>query len=436
MATRFTEVIRRKRDGLALTAEEVRDFVRGLTDGLVRDAELGAFLMAATCCGMTPAEMAALAAAVRDSGTVLDLSHLDGPRVDKRSTGGVGDKTSLLLAPWVAAAGVFVPMMSGPGLGHSGDTTEKLDAIPGYKTELPTSEFLRVVRECGYSIIKTPDTIAPADRRMNCARTQTGTLNSIPLITASILSRKLAGGIDSLVVDVKTGSGALLARRAQAEELMRGLVEAGNLVGMRVAAVLSSMASPLGRMVGYALEIRETVESLRNEGPPDVTELTRLLAVEMLVLAGRSEPRAKLGALLDSLLESGSVAETWQRNVELQGGDPRVLDDPALLPRARHRAEVVSRETGHVLEIDARAIGSSAKRLALRPGENEQIVDPSAGVELQVAIGDLVERGQPVAVLHSNYLEQIETETAEVAAAIRFGNSAPQIVSRVLRRHE
>lgn len=391
----------KKRDGLELSLDEIRDVVAGVVDGSMGDAQLGAFLMAVCCRGMTVAETTALTLAMRDSGRVLDLSALPGPKVDKHSTGGVGDKVSLLLAPLVAAAGVWVPMISGRGLGHTGGTIDKLHAIPGYRTNLSTAEFEAVLAGCGFVMAAASAEIAPADRRMYAIRDVTGTVESVPLITASILSKKLAEGIDGLVMDVKCGRAAFMKTRDQAAELTESLVRTGGEAGKRVTALVTDMDTPLGRAVGNALEVREIVECLRGEGPRDLLEITFALGAEMLVLAGVDPESGAARRRLEKLLRDGSAERVLRRNVELQGGDPSFLDDPDRLGRAPVTLDLRAPHSGWVADVDPLALGSCAMELGAGRRQPDDPIDPLVGVVLEAQLGDQVEAGQTLAVVHA-----------------------------------
>ncbi|MHC4899916.1 MAG: thymidine phosphorylase, partial [Planctomycetota bacterium] len=350
------DLIRRKRDGQELSTAEVQAFVAGVVDGSFGDAQLGAFLMAVCMHGMTVAETTALTLAMRDSGQVLDLSHVPGLKVDKHSTGGVGDKVSLVLAPLVAAAGVPVPMISGRGLGYTGGTIDKLGSIPGYRTDLAVDEFRAVLADCGYVMAGASAEIAPADRRMYAVRDVTGTVESIPLITSSILSKKLAEGIDGLVMDIKCGRASFMKTRDDAEALMQSIVSTGKHAGKQVRALLTDMDRPLGCAIGNALEVREALATLRGEGPEDLLEITLALGSEMLLLAGVADDLAQAGTRLRTLLLSGKALECFQENLERQGGDPRMLADPDHLGTAPHQVPVLAEDDGYVTDVDPLAL--------------------------------------------------------------------------------
>ncbi|MEM7202842.1 MAG: thymidine phosphorylase [Planctomycetota bacterium] len=427
-------LIAKKRDGGRLSTEEIADLIGGVTDGQLEDAQLGAWLMAVCCRGMDVQEVRDLTLAMRDSGSVFDLAAVPGRKIDKHSTGGVGDKVSLLLAPWVAAAGVPVPMVSGRGLGHTGGTLDKLAAVPGYRTDLSATEFAGVLADCGFVMAGQSEDLAPADRRMYATRDVCGTVESVPLITASILSKKLAEGIDGLVLDVKCGRAAFMRTRAGAEELLQSLVATGRAAGLDVVALLTEMDTPLGRAVGNALEVAEIVACLRGEGPGDLMEVTRALAAEMVVLGGRATDRAAAETELDRLLASGAVEECLRRNVRAQGGDPGFLDDPTALPRAPATATVVAATAGTLCDVDALAIGNAVVDLGGGRRRAADSIDPRVGVVLQAAVGDAVRGGQPFAEVHAADRATADATAAHLAAAFRVGPSGAGPASRILGR--
>lgn len=411
----------KKRDGLELSAAEIQDLVRGVVDGSLGDAQLGAFLMAVCKSGMTAAETAALTLAMRDSGRVLARQ---GPqrRVDKHSTGGVGDKTSLLLAPMVAACGVHVPMISGRGLGHTGGTIDKLEAIPGYRTGLDVAAFDAVLRDCGFAMASAGPEIAPADRRMYATRDVTGTVESIPLITSSILAKKLAENLDGLVMDVKVGRAAFMQQRAAAEQLLRGLVATGAAAGLPVTALLTDMDHPLGLALGNALEVAEIAAACRGQGPQDMVELTLLLGVEMLLLAGVERTAAAARARLERTLQDGSAAAFLRRDIERQGGDPRIVDEPARLGRAPHIAPVPAPHAGCVADVDPLALGHAVVDLGGGRRQPQDTVDPLVGIVLATTTGARVQRGEPLAFVHARTAAAAAHAVRQVAAAMPIGD--------------
>jgi pyrimidine-nucleoside phosphorylase len=422
-----------KRDGGAWSDEEIDDLVRGIVDGSLGDGQLGALLMAVCCRGMSARETARLTLAMRDSGRVLELGGIPGRKVDKHSTGGVGDKVSLCLAPLVAACGVPVPMISGRGLGHTGGTIDKLAAIPGYRTALEPDEFVAVLRDCGFARAAASASIAPADRRMYAMRDVSGTVESIPLITASILSKKLAEGIDGLVMDVKCGRAAFMKELPQARALAESLVSVGTAAGVRVTALLTDMDRPLGRAIGNHLEVLEAVQVLKGQGPADLGELTIALGVEMLLLAGETDA-ARARARLAQAIADGSALERLRRNVVLQDGDPRFLDESKALGSAPVHLGVASPSEGFVVDVDPLALGLCAMDLGAGRLQPSDSVDPLVGVLMLTERGARVTRGQPLAMVFARSQAAAKTALERVLAAIRIGAEAPPERPLVLAR--
>ncbi|MDO8836417.1 MAG: thymidine phosphorylase, partial [Vicinamibacterales bacterium] len=360
---RAVDVIRKKRDGKALDRQEIDGFVAGTTDGSWPDYQISALLMAIVLRGMSDEETAWLTEAMARSGSRFDLSALRGAKVDKHSTGGVGDKTSLILAPLAAACGVIVPMMSGRGLGHTGGTLDKLEAIPGFRVDLSASDIVKALADVGCVIVGQTRDVAPADRRLYRLRDVTATVESIPLITASIMSKKLAEGTDALILDVKVGRGAFMKSEDEARQLARAMVQAGHLAGVRTEALLTRMDAPLGRAVGNALEVIEAIETLRGQGPRDLTLLSVLLAARMVHAAGLAADHADAERQVRTALESGAGLERFRRMVARQGGDPGVVDEPARLPLAQGRELIRAPRAGYVTGLDAMAVGRAAAAL-------------------------------------------------------------------------
>jgi pyrimidine-nucleoside phosphorylase len=411
-------IIEAKRDGVELDPGDLAAFLRGYLEGSVDEPQVAAFLMAVHYRGMSPGELDALVSVMLDSGAVLDLSHLGAARVDKHSTGGVGDKVSLPLAPLVAEAGVYVPMMSGRGLGHTGGTLDKLEAIPGFRTDLPLADFVLALEAVGTAMIGQTAEIAPLDRRLYALRSVTGTVPSIPLISASIMSKKLAEGLDALVLDVKTGSGAFLPELDDARRLARTMVGIGRARGVEVVALLTAMDRPLGRTVGNALEVRESIDCLRGEGPADLEEVVVALAGEMLA-AGKAEPDAAAGrARARVLLRSGRPLERFRRMIERQGGDAKVVDDPGRLPSAPVVHELRAERGGIVAAVDPRPIGEAVVELGGGRIRLEDRVDPSVGVDALVAPGEAVEVGGRLARIHARSAEEALQAAARLGDAI------------------
>jgi pyrimidine-nucleoside phosphorylase len=428
------EIIQRKRDGAALTREEIAEFVAGVVDGSFGDAQLGAFLMAVCCRGMDVTEIAELTMAMRDSGSVMDLSGIEGVKVDKHSTGGVGDKVSLVLAPLVAAAGVPVPMISGRGLGHTGGTLDKLMSIPGYRTGLSPDEFVRVLADCGFVMSGQSDDLAPADRRMYSVRDVSGTVESIPLITSSILSKKLASGLDGLVMDVKVGRAAFMKTREDAKILMESLVRVGGEAGKHVRALMTDMDTPLGFTIGNALEVRESIASLRGEGPADLMEIVMALGSEMLVLAGVATDTTTGERQLQKLLDGGGAMARLIHNIEIQGGDPRVVDDDSLLPVAPVVTILEATEGGFVTDIDPMAVGRATVDLGGGRRQPTDDIDLRVGVVLRKKLGDAISTGEPWAEIHAASVGDGDQVAAQLRGALGVAPTAPAPRSLVLER--
>ena len=432
--------IKKKRDGQRLAEEELRGFVAGVSDGSIADYQVAAMLMAMFIRGLDGGELSVWADAMLRSGDIIDLSSVDRPKVDKHSTGGVGDKISLPLAAAVAACGAAVPMVSGRGLGHTGGTLDKLESIPGFRVGVSVEHFVDQVRRIGVCLMGQTDRVAPADRRLYALRDVTGTVESIPLIASSIMSKKLAEGIDALVLDCKVGDGAFMKSRAEAVQLARAIQTIGVGSNVRVTAVLTNMDAPIGRTVGNALEVRESIETLRGGGPTDTRELTCTLGAEMLVLAGIARDATDGRARVAHALDDGSALEVFRQVVEAQGGDPRVVDENQnVLPVAEKRVPVPADETGTVRAIAARDIGEASVLLGAGRRRVEDQVDPAAGIEIEAQLGERIERGQPVAWVCSTRAsdEDIAAARDKVAAAFKFGAamSAPHgpLVLEVLR---
>ncbi len=430
----ITDILRTKRNGGALTPEQIHAFISGYTADTIPDYQAAALLMAIYFRGMSTPELLAWTNAMLHSGDVLDFSDMPGYKVDKHSTGGVGDKISLILAPLVAAAGAKVPMISGRGLGHTGGTLDKLEAIPGFRTDLTVTRFRELVATLNLGLIGQTGEIAPADKRLYALRDVTATVECIPLIASSIMSKKLAEGIDGLVLDVKTGSGAFMADPADARKLAETMVSIGQAAGKDVVALITDMNQPLGRMVGNALEVIESCDVLRGGGPADLRELTVALSAEMLVMAGTDATLAAARTRLEGLLDSGAAFERFEQIVEAQGGDPRSLTDYTLLPGAPERVDVVAERAGFVSEFACAEIGRAAVMLGAGRARKEDAVTPGVGLEVLVRTGDRVEAGQPlVAVLHDGRAS-VPAACTRIAAAITLADQAPSPTPLVLER--
>jgi pyrimidine-nucleoside phosphorylase len=431
---RAIDVIRKKRDGVELSRVEIEGLVSAYTKGEIPDYQVSAWLMAVVLKGMTRPETAALTDAMLHSGDVLDLSSLPFKKVDKHSTGGVGDKTSLVLAPLAAAAGVAVPMISGRGLGHTGGTLDKLEAIPGFNVNLPVAEFRRVLEICGCAMIGQTAEIAPADRKLYALRDVTGTVESPYLICASIMSKKLAEGIDALVLDVKTGSGAFMKSETDAVFLAELMVETGVRMGKRVVALITDMDQPLGNMIGNALEVVEVVEVLRGGGPEDLRELCLETAGWMLHLGGVSKTVAEGKQQSAKLISSGKALEKFRQLVELQGGDARVIDDSKRLPQAKHTLQVSSVRAGFLASLQCEQIGTACVILGGGRERKEDLVDPAVGIVLHKKVGDQVAAGEPIATVYYNAEVQAARARQLIEASCAIEDTAPSAKRPLIHR--
>lgn len=427
-------MIRHKRDGHEHTPAELRAFVDAFVAGEVADYQASAWLMAAFLKGLSHTETLALTEAMLRSGKVLRLPSVKRSRVDKHSTGGVGDKISLCLAPLVAACGVAVPMISGRGLGHTGGTLDKLEAIPGFRVDLDAKRFERIVREVGTCLIGQTSQLAPADRRLYALRDVTATVECIPLIVASILSKKLAEGIDGLVLDVKCGPGAFMKDLKSARALARALVTVGKGAGKRVSALITDMSAPIGLTIGNALETREAIEVLQNAGPADTRELTLELGAEMLRLGKRCKSHTEGVGILERALADGSALAVFRRMVKAQGGDVSVVDEPARLPRAKAQYVVRANRAGYVTAIDSYALGNLAIEIGAGRTRADQTIDPSAGFQLLAQVGTKASRGDELLVIHASSVAAARRVEAQVSAAFSFAERRPRSRPRVLDR--
>lgn len=430
------ELIKKKRDGGTLAADDIRAFIDGYTEGDVTDYQMSAMCMAIFFRGLSSAELAAWTRAMLESGDVLDLSDTPGVKVDKHSTGGVGDKVSLSLAPLAAACGVVVPMVSGRGLGHTGGTLDKLESIPGFEVDLPVAEYRRLVKEVGACLIGQTSRLAPADKKLYALRDVTATVDCLPLIASSIMSKKLAEGIDALLLDVKVGSGAFMKSLDDARALARAMIDIGKDMGKRVVALITNMDEPLGRTVGNALEVVEAVEMLRGQAPADYTELTLALTAEMLVLGGRAETLEVARAQLDQAITSGAAEAKLRALVTAQGGDARAIEDLSRLPRARHQAQVLAARDGYVTRIDSEAVGLAAMALGAGRARTTDTIDPAVGFVLEKKVGEAVKASEPLVTVHYNDDESLEDVRARVLAAYTVGDAPPAPRPIVVERLE
>lgn len=433
----ISELIERKRDGGELSAEELGFLLAGYLNGEMADYQMSALLMAIFFRGLTERELSTLTRAIIDSGSRLDFRDGGAPAVDKHSTGGVGDKVSLVLAPLLAEAGLRVPMMSGRGLGHTGGTLDKLESIDGFRTALNLREFREVLDEVGCAMIGQTGEIAPLDGRLYALRDVTGTVQSIPLIASSIISKKVAEGIEALVLDVKCGAGAFMAEEERALELASTLVALAETEGLRATALVTGMDEPLGRAVGNALEVREAIECLTGGGPADLREVTVALSAELLRSADPDADAAATRSRLEGILDRGSGAERLARLIRRQGGDPSVVERPDALPRARVQESFPAARAGRVAEVNARRIGLAAVELGAGRRRLGEAIDPAVGFEVLCSVGQPVERGETLAVIHAESKASAAAAAARLSGAIRIdeeaGSPPPLIRYRVTR---
>jgi pyrimidine-nucleoside phosphorylase len=432
---RAVDVIIKKRNGGTLGPDEIRFFVQSVTAGSMPEYQTSALLMAILLRGMTSEETASLTDAMVHSGVRLDLSDVPGRKVDKHSTGGVGDKTSLIVAPVVAACGVAVPMMSGRGLGHTGGTLDKLESIPGFRVRLSLTEMKVVLRLTNCAMIGQTEQIAPADRKLYALRDVTGTIESIPLISASIMSKKIAEGIDALVLDVKSGRGAFMKTDADSRRLAESLVAIGKASGVRTEAILTSMDAPLGSAVGNALEVIECLEVLKGRGPADLIEVSTALAARMLVLGGAARDDGDGATQVRTALYSGTALDRFRRIIEAQGGDPRVADDYTRLPSVPGRSVVSAAGSGYVAEVDAELVGRASVVLGAGRDKVDDDVDPAVGIIVKVQRGEPVQAGDPVLELHYRTIARRDAALPLAERAVVIDDSPParrpQIIAHI-----
>jgi pyrimidine-nucleoside phosphorylase len=422
---RAVDLIRLKRDGGALDRAAVEAFVSGVTDGTWPDYQASALLMAICLRGMSPQETAWLTDAMVRSGVRVDYPDLPGVPVDKHSTGGVGDKTSLILAPLAAACGAYVPMMSGRGLGHTGGTLDKLESIPGFRTALSLEELRTAVRTLGCALIGQTSEIAPADRRLYALRDVTATVESIPLISASIMSKKIAEGIGGLVLDVKTGTGAFMKTLDASRELARSLVNIGRAAGVRTEALITNMNAPLGRAIGNASEVVESIETLKGRGPRALETLSVRLAARMLVLAGLAPDMAQAEARIRQAMASGAGVEKFRQIVEHQGGDPRVIDDYGRLPSTPDRDAVPAMRSGYLAGLEAERLGRAAVALGAGRATIDDRIDPAVGIEVLIEPGEPVRAGDAVLLIHHRAGRGLSESLPLITDAIHITDAPP-----------
>ena len=431
---RMYDIITKKKQGLELTEEEIAFFVRGYTSGEIPDYQVSALLMAVCLRGMSDSETEALTAAITDSGDVIDLECFGTLSVDKHSTGGVGDKTTLIIAPIAAALGCKVAKMSGRGLGHTGGTVDKLESIPGFRTALSSEEFFGQVKDIGIAVVAQSGNLAPADKRLYALRDVTATVDSIPLITASVMGKKLASGTHNIVLDVKYGSGSFMKTKEDAESLAKSMVRIGKRRGKSISALITDMDTPLGLAVGNALEVAEAIETLRGKGPRDLTEICFELAAEMVRLAKKTD-RDKALAEVKACVASGSALLKLREWISAQGGNPAVTDDPELLPHAKYIKALKATEQGYISHMNAEEIGICAALLGAGRRTKDEEIDPAAGIVLSKKTGDRVERGETFATLYTNKKELLPEAEALLTEAVEISDISPKklpIIAKII----
>ncbi|MEC1290315.1 pyrimidine-nucleoside phosphorylase [Bacillus mojavensis] len=430
---RMVDVIIKKQNGKELTTEEIQFFVNGYTDGSIPDYQASALAMAIYFQDMSDRERADLTMAMVNSGETIDLSAIEGIKVDKHSTGGVGDTTTLVLAPLVAALDVPVAKMSGRGLGHTGGTIDKLEAIDGFHVELSKDDFIKLVNRDKVAVIGQSGNLTPADKKLYALRDVTGTVNSIPLIASSIMSKKIAAGADAIVLDVKTGAGAFMKTEEDAAELAKAMVRIGNKVGRQTMAVISDMSQPLGFAIGNALEVKEAIDTLKGEGPEDLHELVLTLGSQMVVLAKKAGTLDEARAKLEEVMKNGKALEKFKDFLKNQGGDSSIVDDPSKLPQAAYHIDVPAKEAGVVSEIVADEIGVAAMLLGAGRATKEDEIDLAVGIMLRKKVGDKVEKGEPLVTLYANR-ENVDEVIAKVYDNIRIAAEAkaPKLIHTLI----
>jgi pyrimidine-nucleoside phosphorylase len=429
---RAVDIIRAKRDGEALTREAIDSFVRGVTDGSWEDYQSSALLMAIVLKGMNPVETGWLTDAMARSGDRVNLDHIPGIKVGKHSTGGVGDKVSIVLAPLAAACGVTVPKMSGRGLGHTGGTLDKLESIPGFRVALSLDEYKKVLSEVGCCLISQTDSIAPADKKLYALRDVTATIESLPLIAASVMSKKLAEGSNALVLDVKCGRGAFMQRPGDARALARAMVSIGTASGLRTEAFITRMDTPLGRAVGNSVEIAECIELLAGAGPADLAHEIAVIGARMIVLAGKAASEADAATMISEAIQSGAAREKLKQMITWQGGDASVVDDPQRLPQARHVHQLIAQKAGFLQSLDALLVGRTAVSLGAGRDKKSDAVDLSAGIIIHKKPGDQLSAGEPILELHYNDASRLNAALALATQAVVIGERAPAEAAQMI----
>ncbi|MFC4411009.1 pyrimidine-nucleoside phosphorylase [Chungangia koreensis] len=431
---RMVDLIEKKRDGGELTAEEIAFVISGYTNGEIPDYQMSAFSMAVFFNGMTDQEQATLTMAMVDSGDRINLSKIEGIKVDKHSTGGVGDTTTLVLAPLVASVGVPVAKMSGRGLGHTGGTLDKLESIEGFHIELTEEQFIQQVNELKVAVIGQSGNLTPADKKLYSLRDVTATVNSIPLIASSIMSKKIAAGADAIVLDVKTGEGAFMKTKEDARKLAEAMVSIGNSVGRRTMAIISDMSQPLGFAIGNALEVKEAIDTLKGQGPEDLTELCLTLGSQMVVVGGKANNLEEAREMLKEAISSGKALSVFKQFVSAQGGNPEVADNADLLPKAKYIVEFLSENEGYVESLEADEIGTAAMLLGAGRATKDSEIDLAVGIVLKKKIGESVAKGEPLAEIHSNR-EDVDEVIARLQKYIKVSAQkieAPPLIGELI----
>ncbi|EEL71315.1 Pyrimidine-nucleoside phosphorylase [Bacillus mycoides] len=430
---RMVDIIAKKRDGKELTTEEIKFFINGYTDGSIPDYQASALAMAIFFKDMTDRERADLTMAMVESGETIDLSAIEGIKVDKHSTGGVGDTTTLVLGPLVAALDVPVAKMSGRGLGHTGGTIDKLEAVEGFHVEITKEQFIDIVNRDKVAVIGQTGNLTPADKKIYALRDVTGTVNSIPLIASSIMSKKIAAGADAIVLDVKTGAGAFMKTEEDAKELAHAMVRIGNNVGRQTMAVISDMSQPLGFAIGNALEVKEAIDTLKGEGPEDLTELVLVLGSQMVVLAKKANTLEEAREMLIEVMKNGKATEKFKEFLSNQGGDSSIVDNPEKMPQAKYVIDVPAKTSGVISNIVADEIGIAAMLLGAGRATKEDEIDLAVGLMLRKKVGDAVKEGEPFVTIYANR-ENVEDVKAKIYENISIAETAvaPKLVHTVI----
>ena len=430
---RMVDIIEKKRDGKELTTDEINFFIEGYTKGDIPDYQAASLAMAIFFQDMTEQERAALTLAMVHSGDVIDLSQINGVKVDKHSTGGVGDTTTLVLAPLVAAVGVPVAKMSGRGLGHTGGTIDKLESVEGFHVEISEDEFIKLVNEDRVAVIGQTGNLTPADKKLYALRDVTGTVNSIPLIASSIMSKKIAAGADAIVLDVKTGSGAFMKTLEDAEQLAHAMVSIGNHVGRKTMAIISDMSQPLGNAIGNALELREAIETLNGHGPEDLTELVLTLGSQMVVLGQQADTLEEARRKLKQAIQDGTALAKFKQFIANQGGDSHIVDHPELLPHAQYKIELPAQKTGTITEMIANDIGIASMMLDAGRQTKEDTIDLGVGIVLNKKVGDTVKEGEPLLTIYSNQPDIFDVKAKLYdSIAIQDTGHKPTLIHKII----